>query len=104
MIFLDPPRFDPEDLSAFTRPLTIKVGHNAIYKLQFSGHKPIKVQWYKDGDELKDDNSTIIERSASHTRLLLSRCQRRDTGEIKIKIKNDHGFTEAVSQLIVLGK
>ncbi|XP_043996431.1 immunoglobulin-like and fibronectin type III domain-containing protein 1 [Gambusia affinis] len=100
----DPPRFDPEDLSAFTRPLTIKVGHNAIYKLQFSGHKPIKVQWYKDGDELKDDNSTIIERSASHTRLLLSRCQRRDTGEIKIKIKNDHGFTEAVSQLIVLDK
>uniref|UniRef100_A0A3B5M776 Immunoglobulin like and fibronectin type III domain containing 1, tandem duplicate 2 n=1 Tax=Xiphophorus couchianus TaxID=32473 RepID=A0A3B5M776_9TELE len=101
---LYPPRFDPEDLSAFTRPLTVKVGHNAIYKLQFIGHKPIKVQWYKDGDELKDDNSTIIERSASHTRLLLSRCQRRDTGEIKIKIKNDHGFTEAVSQLIVRDK
>uniref|UniRef100_A0A096M9M6 Immunoglobulin like and fibronectin type III domain containing 1, tandem duplicate 2 n=1 Tax=Poecilia formosa TaxID=48698 RepID=A0A096M9M6_POEFO len=98
----DPPRFDPEDLSAFTRPLAVKVGHNVIYKLQFIGHKPIKVQWYKDGDELKDDNSTMIERSASHTRLLLSRCQRRDTGEIKIKIKNDHGFTEAVSQLVVL--
>uniref|UniRef100_A0A3B5LZA1 Immunoglobulin like and fibronectin type III domain containing 1, tandem duplicate 2 n=1 Tax=Xiphophorus couchianus TaxID=32473 RepID=A0A3B5LZA1_9TELE len=95
---------DGQDLSAFTRPLTVKVGHNAIYKLQFIGHKPIKVQWYKDGDELKDDNSTIIERSASHTRLLLSRCQRRDTGEIKIKIKNDHGFTEAVSQLIVRDK
>ncbi|XP_027875166.1 immunoglobulin-like and fibronectin type III domain-containing protein 1 [Xiphophorus couchianus] len=104
MSIRDPPRFDPEDLSAFTRPLTVKVGHNAIYKLQFIGHKPIKVQWYKDGDELKDDNSTIIERSASHTRLLLSRCQRRDTGEIKIKIKNDHGFTEAVSQLIVRDK
>uniref|UniRef100_A0A3B3TY79 Immunoglobulin-like and fibronectin type III domain-containing protein 1 n=1 Tax=Poecilia latipinna TaxID=48699 RepID=A0A3B3TY79_9TELE len=92
------------DLSAFTRPLAVKVGHNVIYKLQFIGHKPIKVQWYKDGDELKDDNSTMIERSASHTRLLLSRCQRRDTGEIKIKIKNDHGFTEAVSQLVVLDK
>uniref|UniRef100_A0A3B3WRL8 Immunoglobulin like and fibronectin type III domain containing 1, tandem duplicate 2 n=1 Tax=Poecilia mexicana TaxID=48701 RepID=A0A3B3WRL8_9TELE len=103
-ICLDPPRFDPEDLSAFTRPLAVKVGHNATYKLQFIGHKPIKVQWYKDGDELKDDNSTMIERSASHTRLLLSRCQRRDTGEIKIKIKNDHGFTEAVSQLVVLDK
>uniref|UniRef100_A0A3B3WS14 Immunoglobulin like and fibronectin type III domain containing 1, tandem duplicate 2 n=1 Tax=Poecilia mexicana TaxID=48701 RepID=A0A3B3WS14_9TELE len=101
---LNPPRFDPEDLSAFTRPLAVKVGHNATYKLQFIGHKPIKVQWYKDGDELKDDNSTMIERSASHTRLLLSRCQRRDTGEIKIKIKNDHGFTEAVSQLVVLDK
>ncbi|KAM4738379.1 immunoglobulin-like and fibronectin type III domain-containing protein 1 isoform 2-T2 [Anableps anableps] len=100
----DPPRFDPEDLSVFTKPLTVKVGHNAIFKLQFIGHKPIKVQWYRDGDELKDDNSIKIEKSATHTRLLLSRCQRRDTGEIKIKIKNDHGFTEAVSQLIVLDK
>ncbi|XP_015228941.1 PREDICTED: immunoglobulin-like and fibronectin type III domain-containing protein 1 isoform X1 [Cyprinodon variegatus] len=100
----DPPRFDPEDLSAFTRPLTLKVGHNAIFKLQFIGHKPIKVQWYRDGDELQDDNSVRIEKSASHSRLLLIRCQRRDTGEIKIKIRNDHGFTEAVSQLIVLDK
>ncbi|XP_035984635.1 immunoglobulin-like and fibronectin type III domain-containing protein 1, partial [Fundulus heteroclitus] len=100
----DPPRFDPEDLKAFARPLTVKVGHNAIFKLQFIGHKPIKVQWYKDGDELQDDNCIKIEKSASHTRLLLCRCQRRDTGEIKIKLKNDHGFTEAVSQLIVLDK
>lgn len=104
MIFLDPPRFTPEDLNAFTRPLKVKVGHNAIFKLQFIGHKPIKVQWFRDGDELKDDNSIKIEKSVSHTRLLLSRCQRRDTGEIKIKLKNDHGFTEAVSQLIVLGE
>uniref|UniRef100_A0A3Q2P6U5 Immunoglobulin-like and fibronectin type III domain-containing protein 1 n=1 Tax=Fundulus heteroclitus TaxID=8078 RepID=A0A3Q2P6U5_FUNHE len=100
----DPPRFDPEDLKAFAKPLTVKVGHNAIFKLQFIGHKPIKVQWYKDGDELQDDNCIKIEKSASHTRLLLCRCQRRDTGEIKIKLKNDHGFTEAVSELIVLDK
>ncbi|KAM4570557.1 immunoglobulin-like and fibronectin type III domain-containing protein 1 [Fundulus diaphanus] len=100
----DPPRFDQEDLKTFARPLTVKVGHNAIFKLQFIGHKPIKVQWYKDGDELQDDNCIKIEKSASHTRLLLCRCQRRDTGEIKIKLKNDHGFTEAVSHLIVLDK
>uniref|UniRef100_I3KJU9 Immunoglobulin like and fibronectin type III domain containing 1, tandem duplicate 2 n=1 Tax=Oreochromis niloticus TaxID=8128 RepID=I3KJU9_ORENI len=101
---LDPPRVDLEDLSAFTEPKTVKVGHNAIFKLHFLGHKPIKIQWFREGEELQDDNNTRIEKSASHSRLLLSRCQRKDTGEIKIKLKNEHGFTEALSQLIVLDK
>nr|XP_019951512.1 PREDICTED: immunoglobulin-like and fibronectin type III domain-containing protein 1 [Paralichthys olivaceus] len=98
----DPPRFDCEDLSAFTEPVIVKVGHNAIFKLHFVGHEPIKIQWYREGDELHDDSNTKIERFASHSRLLLSRCQRKETGEIKIKLKNEHGFTEAISQLIVL--
>ncbi|XP_061590640.1 immunoglobulin-like and fibronectin type III domain-containing protein 1 [Cololabis saira] len=100
----DPPRFDGEDLRTFTEPLTVKAGHNAVFKLQFVGHKPIKIQWFKEGEELQDDNNTKIEKSACHSRLLLSRCQRKDTGEIKLKLKNEHGFTEAFSQLVVLDK
>ncbi|XP_034550753.1 immunoglobulin-like and fibronectin type III domain-containing protein 1 [Notolabrus celidotus] len=100
----DPPRFDPEDLISFTEAVTVKVGHVAIFKMQFVGHEPIKIQWYKEGDELQEDNNARIEKSASHSRLLLSRCQRKDTGEIKIKLKNEHGSAEAISQLIVLGK
>uniref|UniRef100_A0A3Q1G3J2 Immunoglobulin like and fibronectin type III domain containing 1, tandem duplicate 2 n=1 Tax=Acanthochromis polyacanthus TaxID=80966 RepID=A0A3Q1G3J2_9TELE len=99
-----PPRFDPEALNDFTESVIIKVGHNAIFKLHFVGFKPIKIKWYREGEELHDDTNTKIENSESHTRLLLSRCQRKDTGEIKIKLKNEHGFTEAVSQLIVLGE
>ncbi|KAM6924463.1 immunoglobulin-like and fibronectin type III domain-containing protein 1 [Xenentodon cancila] len=100
----DPPRFDAEDLRTFTEPLTVKAGHNAIFKLQFVGHKPIKIQWFREEEELQDDNNTKIEKSACHSRLLLSRCQRKDTGEIKIKLKNEHGFIEALSQLVVLDK
>lgn len=102
--FLDPPRFHPDDLGAFTEPVTVKAGHHAIFKVHFVGHGPIKIQWYREGEELHDDSNTRIEKSASHSRLLLSRCQRKDTGEIKIKLKNEHGFTEAISQLIVLGE
>ncbi|KAK2851686.1 hypothetical protein Q5P01_007962 [Channa striata] len=100
----DPPRFDPQYLTSFTEPVTVKVGHNGIFKLCFVGHKPIKIQWYREGEELQDSNNTKIEKSESHSRLLLTRCQRKDTGEIKIKIKNEHGFTEAISQLTVLDK
>ncbi|XP_041654972.1 immunoglobulin-like and fibronectin type III domain-containing protein 1 [Cheilinus undulatus] len=100
----DPPRFDPEAFSAFIEPLTVKTGHSAIFKMHFVGHEPIKIQWYKEGDELQEDSSTRIEKSASHSRLLMIRCQRKDTGEIKIKLKNEHGFTEAITQLSVLDK
>lgn len=102
--FLDPPRFDPEDLRAFTEPVTVKVGHNAVFKLSFVGHKPIKIKWYREGEELQDDSTSKIERSDSQSRLLMSRCQRRNTGEVKIKLKNDDGFVEAISQLVVLGE
>uniref|UniRef100_A0A672J1G3 Immunoglobulin like and fibronectin type III domain containing 1, tandem duplicate 1 n=1 Tax=Salarias fasciatus TaxID=181472 RepID=A0A672J1G3_SALFA len=93
-----------EDLTAFTEPVTVKTGHHAIFKANFVGFKPIKIQWYREGEELLDDASTKIEKSCGHTRLLLSRCHRKDTGEIKLKLKNEHGFTEAVSQLNVLDK
>ncbi|XP_034027406.1 immunoglobulin-like and fibronectin type III domain-containing protein 1, partial [Thalassophryne amazonica] len=100
----DPPRFEPDDLSAFTHPLTLKVEQNAAFKLHFLGHEPIKIQWYREGEELHDDTNTNIETSGSHSSLLPSRCQRKDTGDIKIKLRNEHGFIEAISHLIVLDK
>uniref|UniRef100_A0A8C5I2V1 Immunoglobulin-like and fibronectin type III domain-containing protein 1 n=1 Tax=Gouania willdenowi TaxID=441366 RepID=A0A8C5I2V1_GOUWI len=100
----DPPRINLEDLDALSKPLTIKTGNHAVFKVCFVGYKPMKIQWYREGEELQDDANVKIELSANHSRLLLSRCQRKDMGEIKIKLKNEHGFTEAVSTLIVLDK
>ncbi|XP_056157206.1 immunoglobulin-like and fibronectin type III domain-containing protein 1 [Lampris incognitus] len=100
----DPPRLNTDDLSEFSKPLIIKVGQNAAFKLSFVGREPMKVQWYNEGEELLDDTNIKIEKSSSHSRLLLTKCQRKATGEIKIKIKNECGTTEALSQLIVLDK
>lgn len=75
-----------------------------MFKMQFVGQDPIKIQWYREGEELLNDTNVKVEKCVSQSRLLLSRCQRKDTGEIKIKLKNEHGVTEAISQLIVLGE
>lgn len=72
--------------------------------MSFVGREPIKIQWYNDGEELLEDNHIRIERSSTHSRLVLTKCQRKITGEIKIKIKNECGTVEAISQLVVLGK
>ncbi|XP_060899403.1 immunoglobulin-like and fibronectin type III domain-containing protein 1 [Labrus mixtus] len=100
----DPPRITPEDLTEFIKPVTIKTGKDAAFKVTFLGREPLKIQWYNEGDELLEETHIKIEKSSSHSRLLLTKCQRKTTGEIKIKIKNECGTTEAITQLVVLDK
>ncbi|TRY89370.1 hypothetical protein DNTS_015305, partial [Danionella cerebrum] len=104
LVVEDPPRINLDDLANFSKPVIIKVGQNATFKLEFVGREPIKIQWYNEGEELLEDNRIKIERSESHSRLLLVKCQRKDSGEIKLKLKNEFGTIEALSKLIVLDK
>ncbi|KAJ3586303.1 hypothetical protein NHX12_012703 [Muraenolepis orangiensis] len=100
----DPPRFTEEDLKAFSQPVVIKVGQNAAFKLPFEGQGPMKTQWFREGEELAENSTLRIEKFTDHSRLLLSRCQRKDGGEIKLKLRNEHGTTEVISQLVVIDR
>ncbi|XP_056607027.1 immunoglobulin-like and fibronectin type III domain-containing protein 1 [Triplophysa dalaica] len=104
LIVEDPPRVNQDDLAKFSEPVIIKANQNATFKLEFIGREPIKVQWYTEGEELTEDNHVRIEKSSSHSRLLLVKCQRKDSGEIKLKLKNEFGTIEALTKLIVLDK
>ncbi|MED6236056.1 hypothetical protein ATANTOWER_003834 [Ataeniobius toweri] len=100
----DPPRLDPDALGEFTNPVIVRVGENAKWKLPFSGGAPMNIQWYKNDDELLPAVNVKIDTSDTESQLRLIKCQRKDTGEVKIKIKNEFGIIEAVSRLIVLDK
>lgn len=100
----DPPRFSDVELEAFKTPVTVKKGHKATFKIPFIGREPIKIQWYREGEELSEDSNVKLEYSEGYSRLLLNKLQRKDSGEIKIKLKNEFGTTEAFSQLVVLDK
>ncbi|XP_040890310.1 immunoglobulin-like and fibronectin type III domain-containing protein 1 [Toxotes jaculatrix] len=100
----DPPKIDSDALGKFTKPVIIKAGETAEWKLPFSGGAPMNIQWYKDDDELLPALNVKIETSDSESQLRLTKCQRKDSGEVKIKIKNEFGTTEAISRLIVLDK
>ncbi|XP_063072212.1 immunoglobulin-like and fibronectin type III domain-containing protein 1 [Engraulis encrasicolus] len=104
LIVEDPPRISPEDLAEFSEPVIIKAGKSATFKINFVGREPIKVQWYNEDEEVLDDTNIKIEKSSTHSRLLLSKCPRKQTGEIKIKLKNEFGTAEAISKLIVIDK
>uniref|UniRef100_A0A6Q2XMI2 Immunoglobulin like and fibronectin type III domain containing 1, tandem duplicate 3 n=1 Tax=Esox lucius TaxID=8010 RepID=A0A6Q2XMI2_ESOLU len=95
---------NPDNLADFSKPVIIKVGQSATFKLSFMGHEPMKITWYNEDEELESDKHIHIEKSLSDSRLLLSKCQRKASGEIKIKIKNECGTIEAISRLIVLDR
>lgn len=64
----------------------------------------MSIQWYKDDDELLPALNVKIETSDTESQLRLLKCQRKESGEVKIKIKNEFGTREAISKLIVLGE
>lgn len=81
----------------------MKKGQKATFTLTYTGQEPIKIHWYLEGEELSDQSNIKLEHSEGYTLLLLNKLQRKDSGEVKIKLKNDFGTVEAFSQLFVLG-
>ncbi|XP_030231384.1 immunoglobulin-like and fibronectin type III domain-containing protein 1 [Gadus morhua] len=100
----DPPRFSAEDIEAFKAPVMVKKGQKATFKVPHLGREPVKIQWYLDGEELSDQSYIRIDNSEGECRLNLIKLQRKDSGEVKIKLKNEFGSIEAYSELVVLDR
>ncbi|KAM9760031.1 immunoglobulin-like and fibronectin type III domain-containing protein 1 isoform 2-T2 [Menidia menidia] len=100
----DIPFFDEDDLHKFSKPVIVRVGQNAAFKMPFPPQESLVVSWFKDGTEIKDGGGVKIMKEPNHSRLLLRDCLRTDAGEIKIQLKNPFGAVEATSRLIVLDR
>ncbi|XP_046907454.1 immunoglobulin superfamily member 22-like isoform X1 [Hypomesus transpacificus] len=101
----DPPEIDPALLELLgAQPVTVKAGQTATIKIPFRGRPPPKVTWYKDGLEMLEDERTKVERTADSTTLVLSRCEREDSGAIMVRLKSDCGTATANLHLNVLDR
>ncbi|XP_061642016.1 immunoglobulin-like and fibronectin type III domain-containing protein 1 isoform X2 [Phyllopteryx taeniolatus] len=100
----DVPEFDPDDLHKFCKPLTVRVGQNATFKMPFAPQEALIVNWSKNGTDVKDGGGVKIVREPNHSRLLFRDCLRGDAGEITIQLKTPFGAAEATSQLFVLDR
>ncbi|XP_035244791.1 immunoglobulin-like and fibronectin type III domain-containing protein 1 isoform X1 [Anguilla anguilla] len=104
LVVEDPPRFDADALAEFSKPVVVRAGEKATFKMTFVGRDPMKVQWYLEDEEQLDGGNIKVEITSEQSRLLLSKCQRKISGEVKIKIKNEFGTIEAKTMLTVLDK
>ncbi|XP_061074692.1 immunoglobulin-like and fibronectin type III domain-containing protein 1 [Conger conger] len=99
-----PPEFDLDDLHKFSKPVVVRVGQNAAFKLAFSSQDALEAQWWKDGRELRDGGSVKLVKDSTHSRLLFRECLRSDSGEIRIQLSNQFGSVEAKTTLTVLDR
>ncbi|XP_028854804.1 immunoglobulin-like and fibronectin type III domain-containing protein 1 [Denticeps clupeoides] len=104
MIVGDVPELDPDELHRFSKPVIVKAGQNASFKMTFAPQDSLEIRWFKDGVGLQEGGGVKIQKEPSHSRLLMKECLRSDSGEIKILLKNPFGSVEAMSRLIVLDK
>ncbi|XP_078277083.1 immunoglobulin-like and fibronectin type III domain-containing protein 1 [Rhinoraja longicauda] len=101
----DPPGFDQDVLDQLGKdPIVVKAGQSAAVKVPFTGKPPMKVSWCKDGDELLTDNRIKINNIGDFTRLSISNCNRKDSGMLTVKLKNESGTSSANISLFVTDK
>ncbi|XP_063072215.1 immunoglobulin-like and fibronectin type III domain-containing protein 1 isoform X3 [Engraulis encrasicolus] len=100
----DVPEFDPDELHKFSKPVIVKVGQHASWKMPFLPQDGLEIKWFKDGAELHDGGGVKIHKDPALARLQIRDCVRSDEGEIKIKLKTPFGACEATSRLLVLDK
>lgn len=102
--FVDPPKIGSDTLGKFSESVIVKAGENAKWNVAFSGGEPMNIQWHKDDNKLLPALNVKIKTSDTDSSLHLIKCHRKDSGEIKIRLKNEFGTAEAISKLIVLGE
>ncbi|XP_013909383.1 PREDICTED: immunoglobulin-like and fibronectin type III domain-containing protein 1, partial [Thamnophis sirtalis] len=101
----DPPNVDSTLLEKLKKePIVVKAGKNAMVKIPFEGRKPIRAMWLKDNQELLDDDRINIDSSENFTRLSIPSTSRKDTGNYKVRLKNECGSFEVPFKLEVIDK
>uniref|UniRef100_A0A3P8WG85 Immunoglobulin-like and fibronectin type III domain-containing protein 1 n=1 Tax=Cynoglossus semilaevis TaxID=244447 RepID=A0A3P8WG85_CYNSE len=104
LVIGDVPELDEDAFHKFSKPVTVRVGQNAAFKMPFAPQESLMVSWFRNGTEIKDGGGVKIVKEPNHSRLILRDCLRTDTGDVKIQLKNPFGAVEATSQLIVLDR
>lgn len=104
MIVPDAPEFDRDELHKFSKPVVVKAGQTASFKMTFPPQGSLEIKWFKEGSELLDGGGVKVVKEPNHSRLQIKDCLLSDAGEIKIQLKSLSGTAEALSRLIVLGK
>ncbi|KAI4881018.1 hypothetical protein NFI96_011268, partial [Prochilodus magdalenae] len=100
----DAPEFDPDELHKFSKPVVVKAGQTASFKMTLPQQDSLEIKWFKDTYELLDGGGVKVVKEPNHSRLQIKDCLESDAGEIRIQLKNVFGTVEALSRLIVLGK
>ena len=87
----------------FLQPVILKAGSSATVEVPFNGSPQPKIIWWFDGQPLRDSRRVHVENDHDLTTLVLTRVDRNDTGNYKLKLDNEFGSAQLTVKVIVIG-
>ena len=98
--YLQAPKVAP--FSSLVKP---KVGGKTSFTCQsISGSHPVRVTWYKDGNEIHDTSSIRIQSNGDPSILIIDSISSDHSGNYTCKMSNRFGYDSYTAQLLVQGK
>ncbi|CAG0918476.1 unnamed protein product [Notodromas monacha] len=93
------PRIDRTNLNQ----VTVKVGQQVVLDVDVIGEPPPEVTWKLRDEKIQSEDQREINNVDYHTKLILFRASRKDSGKYFIHAKNSSGEDTAEVEIIVLG-
>jgi hypothetical protein len=91
-----PPRF--QDTAIFEK------GEDVVIKIPFSGFPKPSAKWFRNEQEVKNNDKYKVEIGERHAILTIKNADRTDDGPYRLQLENDLGTDSAIIKIAVNGK
>ncbi|KJH46029.1 immunoglobulin I-set domain protein [Dictyocaulus viviparus] len=93
----------PPTVSEQLKPIQGQLGKSAKFYVSFDGAQPIKVTWFRDGNEIKSNFRNQITTTNNNSTLHIARLENNHVGNYCVRLDNVAGTVESSANLTISG-